>query len=101
MAPTFRKHNRHLNSKRKPPMKTDKSKDTDTKRVSVKNQIRSLRRLLSKKDLPDEVRRAKEQQIAELEGRIQKVQRLEKYRLRHKKTAAIRFFERRKAERKL
>ncbi|WOL15262.1 hypothetical protein Cni_G24043 [Canna indica] len=69
-----------------------------SKRVSLKNQIRSTERLL-RKDLPDEVRKTQEKKLEELKQQ-QELQihiALEhKIRLRDKK---IKFFERRKIER--
>ncbi|XP_074590485.1 uncharacterized protein LOC141846363 [Curcuma longa] len=68
------------------------------KRVSIKNQIRSVERFL-RKHLPDEVRKAQENKLEELKQQQELQTRLElehKIRLRDKK---IKFFERRKIER--
>ncbi|CEP01526.1 rRNA-processing protein EFG1 [Plasmodiophora brassicae] len=78
---------------------TKPDKDAKPKHVSFKNQIRSLRRLLSKPDLPDDVRALKQAQIDELEGKMNAAATTEKHRQRHAKTKPVRFFERRKAER--
>ncbi|KAG6532415.1 hypothetical protein ZIOFF_006258 [Zingiber officinale] len=68
------------------------------KRVSIKNQIRSVERFL-RKDLHDEVRKAQEKKLEELKQQQELQARLElehKIRLRDKK---LKFFERRKVER--
>ncbi|KAJ7568796.1 hypothetical protein O6H91_01G048900 [Diphasiastrum complanatum] len=76
----------------------DKSKKKKPKTVSIKNQIRSVERLL-KKNLPREIKDAQEKRLAELkkEADLHATSELErKMAVRYRK---VKFFERRKIER--
>eukprot|EP00163_Fabomonas_tropica_P015521 TRINITY_DN28325_c0_g1_i1.p1 TRINITY_DN28325_c0_g1~~TRINITY_DN28325_c0_g1_i1.p1 ORF type:complete len:311 (+),score=78.45 TRINITY_DN28325_c0_g1_i1:180-1112(+) len=81
------------------PRGSDKKKSGKT--VSLKNQIRSLRRLLAKPDLPDEVRKAQEARMRELEAKQNEVQHKEIEKEMSKKYRMVKFFERRKISRML
>jgi hypothetical protein len=72
-----------------------------TKQPSMKNVIRSLKRLLAKPDLPADMRAAKEAQLAKLEDKKE-----QKFTARKEQTIAskyhkIKFFERVKVERRI
>lgn len=77
-----------------------KSKATKPKSVSFKNQIRSIERML-RKDLPSEVKEAQEKKLEELKKQQEIHNRLAVERQIFLRDRKIKFFERRKIERRL
>ncbi|CAN6441151.1 unnamed protein product [Victoria cruziana] len=91
------KRTRHLG----PEKEQHKKKGKKLKPVSLKNQIRSVERILLRKDLPIEVKSAQEKRLEELKKRqeIQNRSAVErKLSLRYRR---VKFFERRKIERRI
>mmetsp|Transcript_12914 Transcript_12914/g.29460 ORF Transcript_12914/g.29460 Transcript_12914/m.29460 type:complete len:254 (-) Transcript_12914:197-958(-) len=67
---------------------------------SARKRVRALERLL-KRDLPDEVRRTKEAELASLTVDVAKAKRVQRERAFSKKYHKIKFFERQKLERRI
>ncbi|KAL0392839.1 UNVERIFIED_CONTAM: hypothetical protein Sradi_2506700 [Sesamum radiatum] len=77
-----------------------KSKANKPKSVSLKNQIRSIERML-RKDLPHEVKEAQEKKLDELKKQQEIHNRLALERKNFLRNRKIKFFERRKVERRI
>ncbi|KAI3459451.1 hypothetical protein Pfo_016114 [Paulownia fortunei] len=77
-----------------------KSKANKPKAVSLKNQIRSIERML-RKDLPNEVKEAQEKKLEELKKQQEIHNRLAVERKLFLRDRKIKFFERRKIERRI
>ena len=86
-----------LHSKPKQAAKTDQSK----KGGSAKQRARGLERLLKKANLPDDVRRAKEAELATLRTEGQKAKRVQREKAFSKMYHKVKFFERQKVERRM
>ncbi|KAH8495680.1 hypothetical protein Peur_055615 [Populus x canadensis] len=78
----------------------DKKPKQKPKSVSLKNQIRSVERMLRKKELPPEVREAQEKRLEELKKQQEIHTRLALERKIFLRDRKIKFFERRKIERR-
>jgi len=81
----------------KPTAKTDNATQS---KGSAKQRARGLERLL-KRDLPDDVRRAKEAELAVLRSEGQKSKRVQREKAFSKKYHKVKFFERQKVERRI
>ncbi|KAL3828735.1 hypothetical protein ACJIZ3_017537 [Penstemon smallii] len=84
----------------KPLIIDKKSKANKPRAVSLKNQIRSIQRVL-RKDLPPEVKEAQERKLEELKKQQEIHHRLALERIIFLRDRKIRFFERRKIERRI
>ena len=71
----------------------------DGPKGTVKKRLRGLERLLQRGNLPDDVRRAKEAELASLQGEAQKQKKVQRERHFSKKYHGVKFVERRKVER--
>jgi hypothetical protein len=67
----------------------------------ARKQLRSLERLLARGSLPDDVRTAKEAELAALRGDVQKQSRVAREKHFSKKYHGVKFIERRKVERRI
>ena len=86
-----------LQGKQKPVAKADQSK----KGGSAKQRARGLERLLKKATLPDDIRRAKESELAALRTEGQKAKRVQREKAFSKMYHKVKFFERQKVERRI
>ena len=84
---------------RRPKNKLESNKAATSR--PAKQQLRGLQRLLKRDTLPPDVRKAKEAELAALQGDVQKQSRVNREKHFSKKYHGVKFVEKRKVERKI